>query len=116
MERLQATAGDDFDWTAYFDDVDAREILIEILASLARNFSNFDRRKRWFIDLLNKERQAHPGSNGRAFSEVHFQMMACALFEHLRMAIEDSDTRRSMAKKFGRQVIAEIEIFLDNIS
>ena len=116
VERLQAGAGDDFDWATYFSESEINDVLIEILASLSRTFSNFERRKSWFIDILNKERQSRPGAKGPGFSEAHFQNMASALFDHLKIAIDDNDSRNGMVKKFGRSTVAEIEIFLDNIS
>jgi len=116
VERLQAGAGDDFDWATYFDESEINEILIEILASLSRTFSNFERRKSWFVDILNKERQSHPGTKGPGFSEAHFGNLTGALFKHLKTAIDDNDRRHGLVKKFGRSKVAEIEIFLDNIS
>ena len=116
VERLQAAAGDDFDWATYFNESEINDILIEILASLSRTFSNFERRKSWFIDILNKERRSHPGAKGPGFSDAHFQNMAHALFDHLKVAIDDNSSRSGMVKKFGRSTVAEIEIFLDNIS
>ena len=116
VERLQAAAGDDFDWATYFNESEINDILIEILASLSRTFSNFERRKSWFIDILNKERRSYPGAKGLGFSDAHFQNMAHALFDHLKVAIDDNSSRSGMVKKFGRSTVAEIEIFLDNIS
>ena len=116
IERLQAAAGDDFDWATYFNESEINDILIEILASLSRTFSNFERRKSWFIDILNKERRSHPGAKGPGFSDAHFQNMAHALFDHLKVAIDDNSSRSGMVKKFSRSTVAEIEIFLDNIS
>ena len=116
VERLQAAAGDDFDWATYFNELEINDILIEILVSLSRTFSNFERRKSWFIDILNKERRSHPGAKGPGFSDAHLQNMAHALFDHLKVAIDDNSSRSGMVKKFGRSTVAEIEIFLDNIS
>ena len=116
VKRLQAGSGDSFDWTSYFNESEINEILIEILASLSRTFSNFERRKSWFVDILDKERQSYAGAKGPEFSEAHFQIMSRALFGHLKTAIDDSDGRRGMVKKFGRSTVAEIEIFLVNIS
>ncbi|MDP6788184.1 MAG: hypothetical protein QGI13_13760, partial [Rhodospirillales bacterium] len=50
VKRLRGQAGDDFEWDDFFNDPEARRILIRILAELAHGFGDAAQGREWFFD------------------------------------------------------------------
>ncbi len=45
--------GEDFDWEDIYESPDARGLILDALLNLVGQFTNYERRSTWFIDLVN---------------------------------------------------------------
>ncbi len=120
VERLRATLGDGFEWDDYFNDSEAQEILIDVLIDLSRSFADFDRRKEWFIDLINKGMTGDEGGAQKAapdwrFGARHFTTFCAGFFRPLAEAMMIDLDRERITKRFGSPELDSIKAFLTAI-
>jgi hypothetical protein len=113
VDRLRAQNAGDLDWTAYFEDPEAEAIVLEVLASLAAAFENFDRRKAWFIDLVNREQSG--GEESGRFEEIHFDHMISALFDKLKTGVREPKARQHIEREMGAEMLSRAERLLRQI-
>lgn len=86
--------GDHMTWAAYYDADRSRDVLSAVCSAVARYFSDFDARKTWFIDVLNrnKNRAAAPApaaEESGEFTETDFAMLFTCLLARCRKATAD---------------------------
>jgi len=84
--------GNDFDWDDIYDNEDARAIVFDALVDIAGNFSDLNKRRDWFVDLVNSHLE-NPGdvedeeSQAWAFTPEGFDEFFQALMSELRVAV-----------------------------
>ena len=117
FDRLHETIGDDFEWDDFFGDIEVLEILIDILVDLSRSFEDFERRKEWFIDLINKGITGDDGASQKAtpdwrFGDRHFTTFCAAFFRPLAEAMMIDLDRERIVEAFGSTELDRIKTFL----
>ena len=53
LDRLRQEKGDAFEWTDFYEDAEARPLMVDAMVSIALHFENMSRREGWFIDIVN---------------------------------------------------------------
>ena len=117
VERLRASAGEGFEWDDYFRDSQTQDILIDVLIDLTRSFADFERRKEWFIDLINKGMADDDASGQRTgpdwrFGDRHFTTLCAGFFRPLAEAMIAAEDRVRIADRFGSSELDNIKAFL----
>ena len=120
VERLRQAPGEDIEWIDFYADAEAREVLLSVLVSLSRGFVDFERRKEWFIDIVNKELLSNgtgscPGSLGWRFGEHHFAILFAALFRPLAEAMSQAEDRVLFCHRVGWPELERIKTFLERV-
>ncbi|MDP6068205.1 MAG: hypothetical protein QGG75_13295 [Alphaproteobacteria bacterium] len=118
--RLREAAGDNFDWEDFFFDMEVMEVLTDLLVDFSRNFEDFERRKEWFIDLINQGMTGDDGANQKPvpdwrFGERHFIIFCAGLFRPLVEAMLVDMERERIALRFGPSEPDRIKSFLATI-
>jgi len=86
------------DWQKLYDDAEAKELLIDALAVFAPYFEALERRKHWFLPLVNDNLQ--PGEDWQ-LTERGFYSLALAMFAPLQRALMDKNERDILDETFG---------------
>jgi hypothetical protein len=118
VERLRDGLGDDFEWDDFFDDAEARQVLIRILADLAHSFDDYARSREGFIGVVNKdylgsEDGERPGVPEWRFDENRFATFARYFFVPLVEAMASGEERAGIASRFDDAALDQIENFLE---
>jgi hypothetical protein len=105
--------GGPHDWPAIHADPEARAMTRDVLIVAAHSFSHFERRRDWFVALVNSNLSpAAPGT-----PDAHWQMtghlfgeMMRALFADLKTALRED--RPALCARYGEQTAETVEGFL----
>ncbi len=121
VKRLREEAGDDFEWDDYFNDGEARRVLIRILADLAHSFDDFTQSRERFIGVVNKdyfggEDRERPGVPEWRFDEKQFATFARYFFLPLVEAMASDEERAHIAGRFDNAALEQIENFLERVA
>ncbi len=121
VQRLREDAGAEFEWDDFFNDPEARRVLIRILADLAHSFDDFTQSREWFIGVVNKnyfggEDGARPGVPEWRFDEKQFATFARYFFVPLVEAMASDEDRAYIAGRFDDAGLDQIENFLERIA
>ncbi|HLO78224.1 MAG TPA: hypothetical protein VK196_17345 [Magnetospirillum sp.] len=104
--------GGGYDWTAIHADGEARDLCADVLVVVAHYFANFERRREWFMALVNSNLARVPAGATDAcwqLTEHGFSELMRALFAELaaRMAA-DAD---GLQRRYGDQTLAVVQAF-----
>ena len=121
VEHLHAKVGDAFEWDDFFEDADARQILIHILAGLVYSFDDFDQGRENFISTVNRDipHRKVPGKEADRdwkFNETHFRSFAAHFFVPLTEAVFGSSEAAPPGTDFSPDELDRIKAFLERIS
>jgi len=114
--------GRDFDWDDIYENEDARAIVFDALVDIASNFSDLNKRRDWFVDLINSHQESQGGPVDEeiepwAITHEGFDEFFQALMSELRVAVSmeagrslitrrrDEETTKNLIKlikKLGR--------------
>ena len=116
MDRHRSKHGG-YDWNRIYTDPDCQSLTRDILVVVAHYFSEFDRRRNWFIELVNSNLAKAVGED-----ELHaswhltqhgFAEMMRALFADLEASLtQDSD---KLMARYGEYTITALESFLKRL-
>lgn len=108
-------AGGLVDWEAYYDDSEARQVVEQVLVTMARSFRRFEPRCDWFLIIMNSSPSSISlGSNAfvpkkaedkvtRSFTEVHLYRLFDALFADMRPDMFDAPRRAAFIERWGTE-------------
>ncbi|MBX9633710.1 MAG: hypothetical protein K2X44_01895 [Magnetospirillum sp.] len=101
------------DWSGYYGDARAREVLETVLATMAKSFRRFEPRKDWFLIMMNSTpssvslasnafvaRRPEDRSKGQ-FTEGQLVRLFEAMFEPMRPNHFDADGRAAFTHRMG---------------
>lgn len=98
---LKTLSGDNeqqTDWTKLYNDAEAKDLLIDALCVFAPYFEALERRKHWFLPLVNDNLQ--PGENWN-LTDRGFYNLALAMFAPLQRALTEKHARDILDDKLG---------------
>lgn len=105
------------DWEAIYRDPVGRALVSDVLVVIAHYFDAFEKRREWFITVVNNNLAApRPGSGDATWElgEAGFRAMMQALFAELRAEIE-RDGGESLRERYGPQTLADVRDFLQRL-
>lgn len=94
--------GPQVDWEGVYDDPEARSLANDVLIVVAHYFSNFDKRRDWFIDIVNANlAPAQPGAPDEQWqlTEPVFQALLKTLFAELKEGMASNP--RQLRERYG---------------
>lgn len=112
LERLRGKSGAT-DWSLVQDDIEARALVNDVLVVVAHYFENFEKRRDWFMTLVNSNLAPpaadDPDPNWQVTPQV-FQRLMQALFEDLfRMMLIDHGS--PVRARYGEHSLETLQIF-----
>ena len=111
VARLKSEVGEDrFDWETFYAERDALTVRLDAQVIIAAQFSDYDKRSRWFIDLVNTNLAGLPGSAGEAerrwsLDEPGFRRMLDAMLSDLRKVLSSEKGRERLVKRHGASIV-----------
>jgi len=111
VARLKSEAGDNpFDWETFYAERDALTVRLDAQVIIAAQFSDYDKRSRWFVDLVNSNLGGLPDSAGEAerrwsLAEPGFRRMLDAMLSDLRKVLSSEKGRERLVKRHGATVV-----------
>jgi hypothetical protein len=106
-------SGGGYDWPKIYDDPETTALTTDVLVVMAHYFANFDRRRDWFLSLVNSHlAPAHPGSADATWQLTNsaFAEMMRALFANLHGQM--SARSESFIKRYGEHTADTVAEFL----
>ncbi len=108
----QRTDGD-FDWDDIYENEDARAIAFDALVDIAGNFSDLNKRRGWFIDLVNSHlapvtETAEGEAEAWALNAAGFDEFFEALTSELRVAVSMQAGRSLITRRRDAETTASI--------
>lgn len=121
QERCRAIvsriAGDDenaFDWRALYADAEANVLLIDALTALVPYFEAFEKRRNWFLPLVNDNLQKD-GNDDWELSPRGFVNLTLAMFTPLRNELRAIDGRARMFERYGPADCQNLQRIIDKL-
>lgn len=110
-------SGSAYDWARIYADPDTPALVNDVMVVMAHYFTNFERRREWFMALVNARLgQAQPGSADAAWvlTEHGFSELMHALFADLRARmVKSADEIR---KRYGEHTFEALEEFFRKLA
>jgi hypothetical protein len=114
---LARVAGGDervLDWNALYADTDAQMLLMDALVALAPYFEAFEKRRNWFLPLVNDNLQTDDEDNWD-LSPRGFVNLTLAMFTPLRLELKDIAGRARMMDRYGPADCQNLQRIVDKI-
>lgn len=111
VARLKSEAGEDFfDWDVFYNERDALTVRLDAQVIIAAQFSDYDKRSRWFINLVNSHLGGLADSASEAearwtLDEPGFRRMLDAMLSDLRKVLSSEKGRERLTKRHGAEVV-----------
>lgn len=112
VERHRSATGAP-DWDAVHADVETHALTNDVLVVVAHYFGNFERRRDWFLTLVNAHLAKVPPDAADALwqlSEQGFAELMQALFADLRAALVSAPA--ALRKRYGEHTVDTVAAFL----
>jgi hypothetical protein len=105
------------DWDAIHADPDAHALTADVLVVVAHYFGNFERRRDWFIALVN----SHLGPAVAGPDDARWQLTEHGFAELMRALFADLAARltadsHAMRKRYGDQTVETVEAFFRRLN
>jgi len=111
LERHRQSSG--YNWPAIHADPQAIALTRDVLIVVAHYFAHYERRRDWFMALVN----SHLSAVGADASDAHWQLtehsfaeLMRALFSELKTALRVEE--RALKNRYGEQTVETVEGFL----
>lgn len=113
VARLKSDAGDvPFDWDTFYNERDALTVRLDAQVIVASQFSDYDKRSDWFINLVNSNLAQLPDSASEgeqrwSLAEPGFRRMLDAMLSDLRKVLSSEKGRERLVKRHGGDVVSD---------
>ena len=119
-ERIRQVRGETFTWEDVYTDREARSLILESQAAMARTFSDFGKRTRWLRDLINGHlTPVDVGTDEDAtkwqLGEPALNRFLRALFTDLGRALVDPDRRSALVRLHGAEAVDDLAAVIQRI-
>ena len=108
FRELRSARGEEFQWSDYYDDQAANDLVDDLMAVVAKSFKDFDKRLHWFLELINSHLAPPEGYEYEGETDDPWALhpdgareMLRALFSKLRDDMADGDARRLIERRYG---------------
>ena len=110
LEERDLSEDDPRFWLTLTDVPDTATIVHTVFLTLALCFDDYERRKRWFIDLINDNMPHPPTRRGAVwwFRDDHFAGLMQSLFRDIRALIVTEAGVREISDRFGGDAIERL--------
>lgn len=111
VARLKSEAGEEhFDWETFYAERDALTVRLDVQVIIAAQFSDYDKRSGWFINLVNSHLGGLPDSASEAeqrwtLAEQGFRLMLDAMLSDLRKVLSSEKGRERLVKRHGAEIV-----------
>ncbi len=105
--------GNNFDWDHIYENEDTRAIVFDALIDIAGNFTDLDKRRDWFIDLVNAHQEPLAGgaddeTEPWVMTRQGFDEFFEALMSELRIAVSMAAGRSFIARRRDAETSANL--------
>ncbi|MCR6630805.1 MAG: hypothetical protein NVV74_12565 [Magnetospirillum sp.] len=111
LERHRLSGGG-YDWAGVHADAETHALSSDVLVVVAHYFANFDRRREWFVNLVNSNLTPVPATSPEAhwqLTETGFAELMRALFADLHARL--TGDRAALCRRYGEQTVETVEAF-----
>ena len=119
VERLRGQLGDEFDWAVVYDAKDTKVLLLDALMPIAHHFEDLDKRRDWFLELVNSHLSPpSPSDKDEANWEMDvlgFNQFIIALLQSLGRHLADADSALRLKKRYGDAAVDTAQYVLGQI-
>lgn len=121
VARLKAESNPEFfDWDTFYNERDALTVRLDAQVIIASQFSDYDKRANWFINLVNSNLRTLPDSASEAearwqLDEPGFRRMLDAMLSDLRKVLSSEKGRERLIKRHGGETVANANTALKRI-
>lgn len=102
-------------WLALGENPRARKLVLRLFVTMGLCFEDYQRRKRWFIDLINDNMPRPPAGSARAdwrFDAHHFTCLMRALLRDVREAMLTPEGLAQLTANFGGDTVERLRDLL----
>lgn len=114
LGRVAGTDQDNLDWRALYADPDANVLLIDSLVALAPYFEAYEKRRNWFLPLVNDNLQNDKGEEWE-LTPKGFINLTTAMFAPLRNELRDISGRARMMERYGPADCQNLQRIIDKM-
>ncbi len=121
VDALKAAKGEAFSWRDVEASPEIAEIVIEALVLIVLYFDPPEKRRHWFIALVNDHLGAAnvdregAGAQSWQMTDSHFDAFVGALFTPLHQALAMESGRFRITRRFGAEVCANLPMVLEKL-
>lgn len=105
VARLADGSEAEFNWELLYGDAEAQVIGLDALISFAPYFEDINKRKDWFVPLINGSLDS---SDEWALSEAGYYNLVAEMFSPLRQVLADKQGRANLERRIGGVAVYEI--------
>jgi hypothetical protein len=111
VARLKSEVGEEqFNWDQFYAERDALTVRLDAQVIIAAQFSDYDRRSGWFINLVNSNlaglgASATDGERRWNLAEPGFRRMLDAMLSDLRKVLSSEKGRERLVKRHGADIV-----------
>jgi hypothetical protein len=120
VDKKKAEKGTAFEWTDFYGDADAREVLMDGLMAIAPYFEAPDKRMAWMIDVINSHLEPADSEDMEGEHAEHWvldehglRLVLDHLFKGLRDALANPASRGALSQRHGDDAVEEAVRILD---
>ena len=121
VDALKAAKGEAFNWQDVEASPEIAEIVIEALVLIVLYFDPPEKRRHWFIAMVNDhlgpanvDREG-AGAEAWQMTDSHFDAFVGALFTPLHQALATESGRFRITRRFGAEVCANLPVVLEKL-
>lgn len=112
VDQLKDELGENFDWSDAYESEQANAIILDALVPVARHFEDFEKRREWFLALINGHLEAAQASEKRdarwEMTAASFDRFLSALLQDLSAELRSESGRLRIVKRYGAEAVKAI--------
>ncbi len=117
--RISDQHGEDFDWEDVYEAPDAKALILDALVNMVGQFTDYERRSTWFIELINSHLSPLDGADrtdaGWELSPAGARRLFQTLFKDLAQVISTDAGKMRITGRHGGDVAAQATRLLKKI-
>ncbi|MCD6073679.1 MAG: hypothetical protein K0Q70_562 [Rhodospirillales bacterium] len=114
LARIDGGDENVLDWRALYADPDANILLLDALVALVPHFEAYEKRRNWFLPLVNDNLQKNESDNWE-LSPRGFINLTMAMFSPLRNELRDIAGRSRMVERYGPADCQNLQRIIDKM-
>ncbi len=117
VETLRAVHGESFTWNEVYADSSCQIVVEEVLIDISHHFGDMAKRRNWLIDVVDAHMPATTNEAEKVwnFGDGNFHTLMNALYGDLRVMLDNSEARETLAINHGEEKIAALETLFNGL-